>query len=228
MCGRFVHLYAWRDAWAFSQPFTQTIDDPPHRFNVPPKALVPVLRAINSEPQAAMLQWWLVPHWSRSPETRYTTFNAKSEDAASKPAFREPFRKRRCVVPASGFYEWQTLPSGAKQPKYIYRADGEVLYFAGLWDRWTDQAAGTQLDSCTVLTTAPNAEMREVHTRMPCVLERSKVERWVADPTLDADAAQAMLRPAADGILAMHDVGNAVGNVRSQGPHLIEPEKGLF
>ncbi|MEM9167349.1 MAG: SOS response-associated peptidase [Planctomycetota bacterium] len=228
MCGRFAHLYKWLDVWAFAAPFGQDIADPPVRYNVPPKASVPLLRAIDGTPEAAMLQWWLVPHWSKTPDTRYTTFNAKSEDAASKPAFREPFRKRRCVIPASGFFEWQRLPGGRKQPKYIYRADGDVLYFAGLWDRWVGPDGDETLDSCTVLTTDSNAEMREVHSRMPCILERSEVEAWVLDPSSEPDSPKRLLRPAADGVLAMHDVDPAVGNVRHDGPQLIESGHGLF
>jgi len=163
------------------------------------------------------MQWWLVPSWSKTPEVQYSTFNAKSEDAATKPAFRAPFRNRRCVIPASGFFEWKKLDDGSKQPYYITRADGKPMYFAGVWDRWHDE-----LDSCAILTVSAKTQMQQLHTRMQCILEVEQLERWMDVHTTDVSAVQPMLHPAPDGVLTMKPVDPRVGNVRNNDPALIE------
>lgn len=226
MCGRLVFLFTWgelntcvssmnlslvADSWS--------LDEIPVNYNAAPTASVPVLRSPQDEQaegtlELALLRWWLLPAWSKTPEIRYATFNAKSEGAASKPAFRGPMRRRRCVLPVNGFYEWKKLESGGKRPYYISRADGELMMLAGLWDRWVSQDGGEAIESCTVLTTTPNAEMRAVHDRMPCVLEPEDVGNWCDPRVQDAREAVRVLVPAADGVLAMHEVDPRVGNAR--------------
>lgn len=225
MCGRFVHEFTWKQLHDYlavlgvplTSDFTE-LPGPRPSYNVAPTATVPVIRAVAEGALApAMMRWWLVPSWSKSDQAKYATFNARSEDAASKPAFRSPFRRRRCVVPVSGFYEWQKTDEG-KQPHYIRRADGRPLMFAGLWDRWGE------LESCTILTTVPNAEMKQLHHRMPCILEPEQLAGW-CDPELeDLDQIQAKLRPAADGILETHQASMRVNNARTANdPELTRP-----
>lgn len=167
------------------------------------------------------MQWWLIPHWSKTPEAKYATFNARSEEAAKKPACRDAFTKRRCVIPASGFYEWQKHEDGSKTPHYITRVDDDPLYFAGLWEHWTDGDA--VLESCTILTTAANEQMKAVHHRMPCILEPEQCPAWMDPEQRDRDAALSFLMPAADGLLTMHAVDPRVGNVRNNDGSLIDP-----
>lgn len=230
MCGRTTHLYTWREIYDqlagfldALDPTLADLDGPEPAYNVPPKAEVPVLRNKDGVIAGAMMQWWLVPHWSKSPDSRYPTFNARSETAHEKPAFRTPFRERRCIVPVSGFYEWAKLPGGGKQPYYITRADGQVLLFAGLWDTWGDPSIGPPLESCTVLTTAANAQMSGVHDRMPCILEPEHLQAWMSSDTESVDVIRDLLEPAAEGLLQMHAVDPRVGNIRNTGIDLIEP-----
>lgn len=233
MCGRYTYRFTWRQIHEHLSGFGLALEaacvamaGPAARYNVAPTTDVPVLVARDGEEagkgigplSCAMMRWWLVPHWSQEPSTKYPMFNARSETAASKPAFRGPMKYRRCVLPASGFYEWKKIDSKTKQPHYITRADGEVLYFAGLWDCWRDE-----LESCTILTTPANAEMSTVHDRMPCILEPSDVGAWVDPAQRDSAAVQGLLKPAGDGLLELRRVSKRVGNARVDGPELIEP-----
>lgn len=231
MCGRTTHKFTWAQIHehlsAFGAALTEEarrLSGPTASYNVPPKSAAPILRAGQGGLEALMAQWWLVPHWSKTSDTKYTTFNAKSEEAASKPAFRSPFKRRRCVLPVSGFYEWRTHKDGTKQPFYITRADGDVLYLAGLWDRWEEKNGDGVLESCTILTRTPNAEMKTVHDRMPCVLEPGQITGWCDPELTDVDRITAYLGPVADGLLTMHAVDRRVGNARTNNdPQLIEP-----
>lgn len=229
MCGRYTHLYTWRQIHDLLEAFLASLDSaladapgPTPSYNVPPKAAVPVVKHNHGALVPAAMQWWLVPHWVKTPDARYATFNARSEDAHTKLSFRDAFRRGRCLIPVSGFYEWRKNADGSKTPMYITRADSQPLLFAGLSDQWGDPSVGPPLESCTVLTTTPNAEMRSVHNRMPCILEPEHAELWI-NPERSVDDTRTMLVPAPDGLLTMHEVNNAVGRVTSQGPALIEP-----
>lgn len=223
MCGRYAHFFSWSQLHSYLialglplDSYLATADGPDPFYNVAPTRGIPVLRNEGTLVSGVYMRWGLIPSWSKEPTSKYATFNARSEDAASKPTYREPFKRRRCLIPVSGFYEWKKQGK-AKQPFYIYRADGSPLFFAGLWDRW-----GDELESATILTTGPNAEMREIHTRMPCILEPEQFARWL-DPRLqDAEAVASMLDPAADGILSMHKVSSRVNDARNEGSDLIE------
>ena len=226
MCGRFTTKFSWRQIHeqlaAFDIALAEAaleMDDPPVRYNVAPTSDIPVLRAMPGSArtlETAAMRWWLVPSWSQEPTSKYATFNARAEDAATKPAFRGPFRRRRCLIPVSGFYEWRKIDDKTKQPYYITRADGELLYFAGLWDCWHDE-----LESCTILTSTPNAEMAQLHNRMPCILEPEQVWAWVDPSQEDTAAVKAMLRPAPDGVLSTWPVSNRVGNTKNDDHDLI-------
>lgn len=231
MCGRYVHSYTWLRLFEHLSGFVSALSDslrtmpgPRPSYNVPPTAAVPVLRMGQGGIEGAMMRWWLVPSWAKSPEeSKYATFNARSEDAATKPAFRSPYQRRRCVLPASGFYEWRKLEGASKRPYFIARADGEPVYFAGLYDVW-----GGELESCAILTTTPNAEMGTIHNRMPCILEPEQIDGWLNPAMTEPERIAEYLRPAADGTLTMHPVSPRVGNTRANDPGLIDPESELF
>lgn len=210
MCGRFTRDYSWRQVHDFLDLRFPDQLDLSESYNVAPTQESPIVRAEDDALGMAMATWGLIPSWSKDRSIGARMINARSETAAEKPAFRSAFARRRCVVPVSGFYEWQKRESGSKQPYYIYRADGEPLLFAGLWERW---GGGDEVvESFTILTTEPNEMMAVVHDRMPCVLEREEVVRWCGES--DAAGARAMLRSAADGVLAMHPVSTRVNNAR--------------
>jgi putative SOS response-associated peptidase YedK len=153
----------------------------PDNHNAAPTENIVVLRlGEDAQPELVTMRWWLTPFWSKEVSTRYSMFNAKSETAAQSPAFREPFKKRRCVVPVSGFYEW-VRENNTKLPYYITPHDAPGMLLAGLWDRWNNPESGEVLESFTILTTAAAPGMEFVHKRQPVILGMADAHRWM-DP----------------------------------------------
>jgi putative SOS response-associated peptidase YedK len=189
------------------------------RYNIAPGTEVPVFLAIDGEPAARMLRWGLVPSWATDPKIAYSTINARSETVAQKPAFRGAWRAgRRCIVPASGWYEWQAR-DGGKQPWFISAADeGNPLGFAGLWDQWRTPD-GTILQSCTILTVPAAESIAPLHDRQPLVLDPADWPVWLA--ARPAGVAELLRTPA----MAWRSwpVSKAVGNARPEGPDLLRP-----
>ena len=152
-------------------------------FDIHPSQTVPVILDAGNGPEWSMMRWGLVPHWAKEAKTAYSTFNARVETAAQKPAFREPWKHRRCIIPATGFYEWQALESGKKQPWYFDGADRQALALAGLWDHWTD--GNDTLDSCTILVGPPDPAVASIHDRSPVILGDAALPLWIS-PLLKA------------------------------------------
>jgi putative SOS response-associated peptidase YedK len=151
------------------------------------------------------MRWGLIPYWLKKPLKQLpATFNARAEGVASKPMFRDAFKRHRCIIPASGYYEWIERPDG-KQPYFISAADGGVLSFAGLWDRWKNAETSEPMASCTIIVTDANALMRTIHDRMPVLLDRADIESW-----LIGTGGTELLRPAADDRLRMWPVSRRV------------------
>lgn len=218
MCGRYT-LYAHEDDLATlfeveTYPLTA-------RYNIAPTQSVPVIRQ-RRDGQRVMeeMRWGLVPHWVKDPKAfKANLFNARSESAAEKPSFRDAMKTHRCLVPASGFYEWRS-EEGGKQPYFVYRADGQPLAFAGLW---SVNAHGPEpLATCTILTTDANEEMRALHDRMPVILERDEWARWLDPEEVDPQRLEDLLDPADPGVLRMHPVSRSVGSPRVDDPSLVQ------
>lgn len=182
-------------------------------------------------------RWGLVPSWAKDPTTGNRTFNARAETVASKPSFRAAFTDRRLAVVADGFYEWKPGPGKVKQPYYFTRADGRPLALAGLWEQWwggpgrSDPGAGTRvhggsarplLRTCTVITTEAGPDMGDIHHRMPVVLEPGVLEEWLDPSNRDKPELESLFVPSPGGTLVHRAVGRAVGNIRNDGPELIE------
>lgn len=233
MCGRFVSA-ADLDAVAayFDTPLPSF--DAPRSYNVAPTTDIVAVVGSDDARRIETFRWGLVPPWSKDPAKGPTLFNARSETAATKNSFRGAFKRRRCIVPADGFYEWPRAPKGTPRgdrplPHYITRTDGAMLAMAGVWERWSppddpaDDAPRNVLHSAAVLTTAANGFMAPIHDRMPVLLERSSWDAWLDPSNDDADELAAVCRPAADGILRSHRVGREVGNVRNRDASLIDP-----
>ncbi len=198
------------------------------RYNIAPTQDCAVIRtdAKSGERRGDLLHWGLIPSWAKDKAIGNRMINARSETAAEKPSFRAAMKKRRCIIPADGFYEWKKLEK-TKQPHYIHRADGELLAFAGLWEYWKNPE-GDPITSFTILTTGANDQIRELHDRMPVILEPEEIERWLDPAFDDATGVADLLDAAADGVLAFHPVNSRVNTPKNDDASLIEPEQSLF
>ncbi len=228
MCGRYVSAAPVDD---LAKYFSATT--PEHaleaNFNVAPTTEVYAVRADEGERSLAAMRWGLVPFWAKDLKIGSRMINARSETVADKPAFRRAFTKRRCLLPADGFYEWQKIQGQkAKQPFFIHRVDEEPLVFAGLYEFWhpkddegNDIPDADRIVSCTILTTAANKTMAPVHDRMPVMLAPGVWDDWL-DPASDHDFVASLMVPAPESLLTMYPVSTAVNSVRNNASELIE------
>ena len=224
MCGRYVAATSADDIAAYfdAELTDERLLEP--SWNVAPTDDVPVVLVRDGRRHVDLLHWGLVPAWADSPKVGSRMINARAETLATKGAFKHAFARRRCLVPADGFYEWRHDASKAKQPFFIHATDGQPLAFAGLWERWQPEGElGEQLRSTTIVTTTPNDLMATLHDRMPVILPAEAWEEWLDPANDDLDDLASLLLPCADELLAMHPVSRDVGNVRNQGPQLVEP-----
>ncbi|HYD29924.1 MAG TPA: SOS response-associated peptidase, partial [Azospirillaceae bacterium] len=175
----------------------------------------------------AMLRWGLVPSWADDPSIGNRLINARTEGVADKPSFRGPFRKRRCLIPADGFYEWQSI-GGRKQPWLIRRRDHATFAFAGLWDHWygpkhePEKRLAEPLETACIITTGANAVLAPLHSRMPVILAPADWDAWL-DPHAPWELAETLLRPCPDDALEAAPVSPRVNNVRHDDPSCIAP-----
>lgn len=222
MCGRFpLHV----SDEELQQAFQVSGDvEVPTRYNIPPGQDVPVVRAGNgnsSDRELASFQWGLVPFWADDPDIGSNLINARAETVQEKPSFRDAYRKRRCIVPASGFYEWKS-ENGSKQPYFIKPENRSLFGFAGLWEHWTDEEEEQEIHSCTILTTSPNRLMKPIHNRMPVILPLSRYDPWL-DPDEDPDHLSSFLTPCQSSELEAYPVPQEVNNPEYDEPSCIEP-----
>lgn len=221
MCGRFTlsapaailaeqfHL-AESPAWA-------------PRYNIAPSQPVATVMVTpeDTDRRFRPLQWGLIPSWAKAPGIGADMINARAETAATKPAFRAAFRRRRCLVLADGFYEWQRQ-GRRKQPFYVRLRDGQPFAFAGLWEHW-EGSEGQAIDSCALLTTEPNELMRPLHHRMPVILEPTVYDLWLDPAVQNADALQSLLQPYPSEELTAYPVSPRVNNPANDTPECIGP-----
>jgi putative SOS response-associated peptidase YedK len=226
VCGRFTVKATWAELVAL---YRLTMDAPPHnlrpRYNVCPTDPVDVVRAEEGKRELVGMRWGLVPRWwSKSlKELRVAIFNARAEAVETKPFFRDAFKRNRCLIPVSGYYEWQTTPGG-KQPWYFTAADGSLLTAAGLWDEWKDRGTGEVLKSCTMIITEPNEFVAEVHDRMPVLLTPKQFAPW-----LNREAGAEYLKPAPNDYLQRWPVSQRVNSSKADtdDPTLIDPVRSI-
>jgi putative SOS response-associated peptidase YedK len=216
MCGRFTRNYTWAQIYAMYQ-----LTSPPANiqlnFNVCPTDTVDVVVRGGDERILHPMRWGLIPGWWKKPlkEMRVATFNARSDTVDTKPMFRESFQRRRCLMPASGYYEWITAPDGKKLPMYFTRADGEVMTFAAIQDDWTNPETGERVRSCSMVITAANKFVSDVHDRMPVILEQKDFDQWERGDVKDAAA---LMKPAAEeDVLDKWPVSPRVNSSRTPG-----------
>lgn len=185
----------------------------PLRFNVAPTQDIPIVRQTDAGRELAIVRWGLIPSWSKDAKSGPLLINARSETAAEKPAFRSAFKSRRCLIPADGFYEWKKI-GNKKQPYHFRLTDGQLLAFAGLWERWKE------IESCTILTTAANELSAQFHDRMPVILSPNDYAEWL-DPQAREPGKLMTSFPASE--MAAVAVNPIVNNARNEGPDCIEP-----
>lgn len=192
------------------------------RYNIAPTQMVPVIRVDDDGQRQMMLhRWGLIPSWAKDAKIGNRMINARGETVATKPSFRAAFKRRRCLVPADGYFEWKKVKDG-KQPYYIHRADSDRLAFAGLWESWKN-GSDDRIDSFTIITTDSNSTTCDVHDRMPVILEDAQFEMWL-DPEFSArEPLEAMLQPYEGDELVLDPVSQVVNNPRHDVAECIEP-----
>jgi putative SOS response-associated peptidase YedK len=223
MCGRFQ---ASRSPAEVARWFKTTgpLPNVQERYNAAPTQDLPVVLRdpASGERRLEALRWGLIPYWAKDAKIAYSTINAMAETVASKPAFREAFRSRRCLVPADGFYEWKKLEGKTKQPYRFAMADEAPFAFAGLWERWKEPASGETIRSFTIITCAPNALCAGVHNRMPVILDPANYPRWLGETPATGAELQLLLAPFPAERMQAHEIGPAIGNVRNDDAGLVE------
>jgi putative SOS response-associated peptidase YedK len=224
MCGRFAQERATSElAEIFGAE--DRLDAPGGRFNIAPTDPAAVVVQRDDHRAITAYRWGLIPHWSESAKTGNRMFNARAETIDRNPAFRYAFGKRRCLVPADAFYEWQR-DGTTRKPFAVVRADRRPMALAGLWAGWKDPDTGEVIRSFTILTTGPNELMAPIHNRMPVVVPESAWDRWL-DPTRtkprDLAELHGLLVPAEDEVLDAYRVSSRVNSVRHDGPDLVAP-----
>lgn len=221
MCGRYVQasspeLLAER----FGINDVAVEDHEPH-YNVAPRAEVPAVRRRADRKVLSLLRWGLVPSWADDPKIGDRLINARAESVAEKPAYRRAFTKRRCLIPADGFYEWRPVPGQRrKQPMFVHRRDGEPMAFAGLWEVWRPHEEDDWLRSCVIITTRANDALAPIHDRMPVILPEPSWDTWL-DPGATADTLHDLLVPAPDDLVVAYPVSTLVNKADHDGPELV-------
>lgn len=190
------------------------------RYNIAPTQDVLAVRMGPEGRETAALRWGLIPSWADDPKIGNRMINARADGVASKPSFRAAFKRRRCLIPASGFYEWQARDR-RKQPFHIAPDGGGLMAFAGLWEHWARNGE-LPIESCTIITTDANRALSSLHDRMPVILTPAEYDDWLAEST-PRDRLERLLRPAPEDFLDFVPVSTAVNNVRHTGPDCVTP-----
>jgi putative SOS response-associated peptidase YedK len=219
MCGRFVITSApaaIRAAFAY-------VDQPnfPARYNIAPTQPVPVVILDGGARRFRLMRWGFLPSWVKDPKTFSLVINARAETVLEKPAFRNAIRRRRCLVPADGYYEWKPIGS-RKQPYFIHPQNGAPIGFAGVWETWVGPH-GEELDTLAIVTTAASGSMTELHDRVPVTIAPKDYACWLDSSETDVDAALQLLRPPPEGLFVWHPVSTAVNRVANDNSQLVLP-----
>ena len=198
------------------------IDYPP-RYNIAPTQPIPVIWEQEARRTIQLVRWGFVPGWVKDPREFPMIINARAESLAEKPSFRDAIKRTRCVVPASGYYEWMKGPDGKKQPYYITREDDEVMAFAGLYSTWSGPQ-GEEVDTAAIVTVEPNLEISSIYDRMPAILRGEQaIDDWLNTRDVTGRDAMKLASPPPPGAMKYHPVSKAIGSALSEGPELIRP-----
>ena len=219
MCGRYAILSAPE---AIRRLF-RYLEQPnfPPRYNVAPTQPVPIVRMVEGQRHFALVRWGLIPSWVKDPKTFTLLINARGESVNDKPAFRAAMKRRRCLFPADGFYEWKREGSG-KRPYFARLKSGGPLAFAGLWETWTGPN-GEEMETAAIVTTAANRTLAAIHDRAPVIVPPEAFDFWLDTGNVDAKTAAAAIAPAPEGLMEVYEISPAVNRVTNDSPALIEP-----
>jgi putative SOS response-associated peptidase YedK len=225
MCGRYAVVSspeALRALFRYAQQ-----PNFPARYNVAPTQPIAIVRLVDGKREFALVRWGLLPPWVKEPKSFTLLINARGESVLDKPAFRNAMRRRRCLIPADGFYEWKRSGARGKQPYFVRQKSGAPFAFAGLWESWMGPN-GEELETAAIVTTSANRTLAPIHERMPVILPPEAHDLWLDNAAADAETAASLIVPAPDELLDAIPVSDAVNKVANDNPQLVErvPERG--
>ncbi|MGH6683246.1 MAG: SOS response-associated peptidase [Pseudolabrys sp.] len=218
MCGRYLITSA-PEAMRTLFRYVEQSNFPP-RYNVAPTQPIAIVRLMEGKRHFALVRWGLLPSWVKDPKSFALVINARGESVLDKPAFRAAMKRRRCLIPADGFYEWQAA-GGGKRPFFIRAKSGAPLAFAGLWETWTGPN-GEEMETAAIVTTRANRMLSIIHERMPAIIPPKAFDFWLDGDAVDAASAAALIAPAADDLLEAHEISTAVNHTANDHPTLLE------
>lgn len=218
MCGRFT-VTSSPEAIRARFRYPEQPNFPP-RYNIAPTQPIAVVRLNEGKREFVLMRWGLLPSWVKDPKTFSLLINARGESVTDKPAFSAAMKRRRCLVPADGFYEWQAA-GVRKQPYYVRAKSGKPLAFAGLWETWTGPN-GEELDTVAIVTTRANRMLSHIHNRMPVIVSEEAFDLWLNCAQVDDVTAGALIAPAPENLLEAYEVSTAVNRTANDGPKLLE------
>ena len=219
MCGRYT-LTSAPEALRALFGYEEQPNFPP-RYNIAPTQPIAIVRLVDGKRHFALVRWGLLPSWVKDPKTLTLLINARGELAAEKPAFRAAMKRRRCLIPADGFYEWQAT-GDRKRPFYVHAKSGKPLAFAGLWETWMGPN-GEELETAAIVTTTANRTLKPIHERMPVIVPPEAFDFWLDGASVDATTAAALIAPAPDNLLEAFEISTAVNRTANDNPNLLEP-----
>jgi putative SOS response-associated peptidase YedK len=216
MCGRYTLATtpeAIADAFAL-----ENVPDFPRRYNIAPSQPVAVIvhSSQTEQRQFRLMRWGLIPSWAKDPGIGNKLINARAETVQEKPSFRTAFKRRRCLIPADGFYEWQNIKGGTKQPYYFHFKASQVFAFAGLWESWQD------IETCTILTTSANELLQPIHARMPVIIEPKHYETWLSPKIQESTLLLPLLQPPSSDGMEAYPVGTWVNSASHDDPRCVQ------
>ncbi len=219
MCGRYTITSAPEAIRALFR-YQEQPNFPP-RYNVAPTQPIPIVRLADGKRQFALVRWGLLPSWVKDPKTFTLLINARGESVIDKPALRAAMKRRRCLIPADGFYEWKAM-GARKQPYFVRLKSGAPMAFAGLWECWTGPN-GEELETAAIVTTGANRTLAPIHERMPVIVPPEAFDLWLNCAEVDAQTAAALITPAPDNLLEAYPVSTNVNRVANDNAQLVEP-----
>ncbi len=219
MCGRYT-VIANPEVLRALFGYAEQPNFPP-RYNIAPTQPIAIVRLVDGKRQFALVRWGLLPSWVKDPKAFTLLINARGETVCDKPAYRAAMKRRRCLIPADGFYEWQKA-GDRKRPFYVRAKSGAPLAFAGLWETWMGPN-GEELETAAIVTTAANDTLKPIHERMPVIVPREAFDLWLNCSDVDAKTAEALIAPAPEGLLEAYEISTAVNRTANDNPKLMEP-----